>query len=38
MIYCKEFPADREFLPHMLTEITVEIKKYFTDDIFDKIT
>ena len=27
----KEFPANREILPQMLTEITDEIKKYFTD-------
>ena len=28
----KEFPASREILPQALTEITAEIKKYFTDD------
>lgn len=28
----KEFPAKREVLPQMLTEITNEIKKYFTDE------
>jgi len=28
----KEFPAKRELLPQMLTEITNEVKKYFTDD------
>ena len=28
----KEFPAKREILPQMLTEITNEVKKYFTDD------
>ena len=32
MLQNKEFPAKREFLPQMLTEITAEIKKYFTDD------
>ena len=32
MLHCKEFPSKREFLPQMLTEITGEIKKYFTDD------
>ncbi len=32
MLHNKEFPARREFLPQMLTEITDEVKKYFTDD------
>lgn len=32
MLQGKEFPAEREFLPQMLTEVTDEIKKYFTDD------
>ena len=32
MLQNKEFPADREVLPRMLTEITNEVKKYFTDD------
>ena len=32
MLQNKEFPAKREVLPQMLTEITAEIKKYFTDD------
>ncbi len=32
MLHKKEFPARREFLPQMLTEITDEVKKYFTDD------
>lgn len=32
MIQNKEFPADREILPQMLTEITNEVKKYFTDE------
>ena len=32
MLQGKEFPAKREFLPQMLTEVTDEIKKYFTDD------
>lgn len=31
MLQCKEFPAKRENLPQMLTEITGEIKKYFKD-------
>lgn len=31
MLQNKEFPAEREILPQMLTEITAEIKKYFTD-------
>lgn len=31
MLQNKEFPASREILPQMLTEITAEIKKYFTD-------
>lgn len=32
MLQNKEFPASREILPQMLTEITNEVKKYFTDD------
>ena len=32
MLQSKEFPASREILPQALTEITAEIKKYFTDD------
>ena len=32
MLQSKEFPANREILPQALTEITAEIKKYFTDD------
>lgn len=32
MLHNKEFPARREILPQALTEITAEIKKYFTDD------
>lgn len=32
MLQNKEFPAKREVLPQMLAEITVEIKKYFTDE------
>ena len=32
MLQNKEFPAKREVLPQMLTEITAEIKKYFTDE------
>lgn len=32
MLQNKEFPTKREVLPQMLTEITAEIKKYFTDD------
>ena len=32
MIHSKEFPAKREVLPQMLTEITGEVKKHFTDD------
>ena len=32
MLQNKEFPAEREVLPQMLTEITAEVKKYFTDD------
>ena len=31
MLHSKEFPARREMLPQMLTEMTAEIKKYFTD-------
>ena len=32
MLQSKEFPAKREVLPQMLTEITNEVKKHFTDD------
>ena len=32
MFQSKEFPAKREVLPQMLTEITGEVKKHFTDD------
>lgn len=32
MLQNKEFPASRKILPQMLTEITNEVKKYFTDD------
>ncbi|MBQ4405317.1 MAG: ATP-binding protein [Selenomonadaceae bacterium] len=32
MLQSKEFPARREILPQVLTEITAEVKKYFTDD------
>lgn len=32
MLQNKEFPAKREILPQILTEITSEVKKYFTDD------
>lgn len=32
MLQSKEFPAKREVLPQMLTEITGEVKKHFTDD------
>ena len=28
----KEFPAKREVLPQMLTDVTGEVKKYFTDN------
>lgn len=31
MLQNKEFPAEREILPQILTEITNEVKKYFTD-------
>ena len=31
MLQNKEFPANREILPRILTEITNEVKKYFTD-------
>lgn len=34
MLHKKEFPALRELLPQMLSEITDEVKKYFTDDIW----
>ena len=32
MLQNKEFPAEREILPQILTEITAEVKKHFTDD------
>ena len=32
MLQSKEFPAKREVLPQMLTEITNEVKKHFTED------
>ena len=32
MLYCKEFPAEREVLPQILEELSDEIAKYFTDD------
>lgn len=32
MLQNKEFPVEREVLPQMLTEITNEVKKYFTDE------
>ncbi len=31
MFHSKEFPAKREVLPQMLTEINDEVKKYLTD-------
>lgn len=33
MLHNKEFPAQREILPQMLTEITAEVKKYVKDEI-----
>lgn len=32
MLQNKEFPAEREVLPQILTEVTTEVRKYFTDD------
>lgn len=32
MLQNKEFPADKKILTQILTQITDEIKKYFTDD------
>lgn len=32
MLHCKEFPAVREVLPQILSEISGEVVKYFKDD------